>query len=253
MLYRGHALQHGGDRKMAHQVFLEVGADGRAMAHVPELPGCIAVGETRDDAVAAIPAAIQRYLKWLARHDEEAATADSAFEVVEESRGFGPFDPGDKAALFAPDREPVTREEVAERLRLMAFSRQDLLTAVEGLPATALSEEYTEGWSIDTILRHVGGAEIWYVTRVAHDWQPDGYSEHRAAANPIDWLNWSREVAAARLRELSAGERSGVFHPTHYTDYPEETWTARKVLRRFLEHEREHRAQIERLLEAGPR
>ena len=34
--------------------------------------------------------------------------------------------------------------------------------------------------------------------------------------------------------------KTGVFTRADFTSYPTEQWTARKVLRRFLEHEREH-------------
>jgi hypothetical protein len=57
-----------------------------------------------------------------------------------------------------------------------------------------------------------------------------------------------RRTAVERLRLLDENERMGVFYPREWTDHPEEAWTARKMLRRFLEHEREHTAQIQEIL-----
>lgn len=41
-----------------------------------------------------------------------------------------------------------------------------------------------------------------------------------------------------------------VFYPTRWTSHPDEPWTARKALRRFLEHEWEHTGQVREILNA---
>lgn len=235
---------------MAYQVFLEVGADGRAMAHVPALPGCVAVAPTRDEVLTATLAAIERYVGWLVDHGEAVMMQAADIELAAESCGSGPFDPGDKAALLPPDREPVRHEEMTTWFRWMRYSRDDLLGMIRNVPDEVLSESYTEGWSIDTILRHIGGAEVWYVTRIDEDWRFDGYEEHRTSDTAVGWLERTRMAAVARLSRLSATERSCVFCPSAYTHHSDEEWTARKVFRRFLEHEGEHRAQIEANLAA---
>lgn len=237
---------------MKTQVFLEVGADGRTMAHVLHLPGCSVAAKTREGALDAVPTAVQACLGWLRAHGEDAAgeTEEMEVEVAEESRGSGPFDPGDSAALFGPDRKPLLRGELDRLFRLMEYSRDDLLALIVDLPQQVLCEEYTPGWSVEGILRHIGGAEIWYVTRIDQDWQLPGYEEHREKDTALAWLEWTRKSAVRRLGALSAHERSQVFRPSRYTDHPDELWTARKVFRRFLEHEREHTAQIEAILRA---
>ena len=59
-----------------------------------------------------------------------------------------------------------------------------------------------------------------------------------------------RRTAIARLRQLTEAERSQVVYPTAWTRHPDEPWTARKALRRFLEHELEHTAQVREVLAA---
>lgn len=235
---------------MKVQVFLEVGADGRTMAHVLHLPGCSVAAKTREDALDAVPAAIQGYRAWLGAHGEHTDGEAGEIEVTEESREFGPFDPGDSAALFGPDRKRLLWRELDRLFRLMRYSRHDLLALIVDLPQQVLCEEYTPGWSIEGILRHIGGAEIWYVTRIDQDWQLPNYEEHRAEDTALAWLEWTRKASVRRLGTLSAHGRSQVFRPARYTDHPDELWTARKVFRRFLEHEREHTAQIEAILRA---
>jgi uncharacterized damage-inducible protein DinB len=60
-----------------------------------------------------------------------------------------------------------------------------------------------------------------------------------------------REMAVRRLAVLTPEERRATFTRAEYTDHPNEEWTGRKVLRRFVEHEREHLAQITALLDQG--
>ena len=126
-------------------VFLEVAADGRTMAHVLHLPGSSVVASTREAALAAVPAAIQGYRAWLAAHDEATDGEAGEIEVAEERRGFGPFDPGDSAALFGPDRKPLLQGELERLLKLMGYSRRDLLALIVDLPHQVLREEYTPG------------------------------------------------------------------------------------------------------------
>lgn len=236
---------------MKYELFVEIGADGRAMAHVPQLPGCTARGRSREEALEAVPGAISAYLSWLRDHDEDVRVGAIEIETVGEVIGTGPFDPGDAAALFPPDQETLAPGEMARLFRLMEYSRDDLTTLIHGVPADVLTRPYTAGWSVQKILYHIGRAEVWYVSRIAHSWDFTGHKEYGAIGDVTEWLKRTREAAVKRLRDLSAEERSDIFYPSHYTEHPEEAWTARKVFRRFLEHEREHRTQIEAVLEAG--
>ena len=49
-----------------------------------------------------------------------------------------------------------------------------------------------------------------------------------------------RRTVIRRLRQLTDGELSGVYYQRLGTEHLDEPWTARKALRRLLEHEREH-------------
>jgi hypothetical protein len=66
----------------------------------------------------------------------------------------------------------------------------------------------------------------------------------------FEFLEMERRTAITRLQQLTGDERSGLFHPTHWIAHPDETWTARKALRRALEHELEHTAQVREILAA---
>lgn len=234
-----------------YAVCLEEDDGGRCMAHALDLPGCFTRGANRDAALKRMPAAIRGYHAWLRRHGEPAPPEDEHVEVgaVEQVGGSGPFDPGDVAALFALDREPVTPEEMEGRFRLMAYSRADLLALVRDLPDDVLDWQQTpDALSLRCLLRHIGNAEEWYVSRIVPpDTLPPEW-EHDGDRPVFEFLAMERRTALERLRQLTEEQRAGVFHPTRWTDHPEEPWTTRKALRRFLEHEREHVAQAREIL-----
>jgi uncharacterized damage-inducible protein DinB/predicted RNase H-like HicB family nuclease len=239
-----------------YPVYLEIASDGRCMAHVLDLPGCIARALTRDEALNRLPDAIRNYHAWLRRHGEPPLLEEEPIEieVAGESTGFGPFDPRSAAALFPPDREPVTPEEMEHHFRLMAHARADLLNLVHDLPADVLDwQPDAESFSLRRLLRHIGNAEKWYVSRLVPpetlppEWEGD---EHLPV---LEFLEMERRSAVARLRQLTEEERSVVFYPTGWPTHHEEPWTARKALRRFLEHEREHTAQVWEILSARRR
>ncbi len=240
-----------------YDVYLEVGDGGVSMAHVLQLPGCAAGGVSLDDALANVVTAIADYYDWLGRHNDPSLNSRSAItiEMAEITRGLGPFQKGDKAALFGPDREPLSREELETCLRYADYSRLDLLDLTR-----ALSEE-TFDWkpgpddpqahdamTIREILRHVGNAEEWFASRLVH---PDRL--------PVQWrdddqlpifafLAMERRTVTTLLRELTDEEREAITYPDWLTDHPDEPWTARKALRRLLEHEREHTCHIREIL-----
>lgn len=236
-----------------YTVFLETSNDGTTIAHPPDLPGCTIRAANRAQALAGLPQAIARHLAWLRRHGEVAPPADEPIDIAVsgESSGYGPFAPGDMAALLPGEATPITPEEMEPFFRLLHYSRADLLNLIQGLPDDLLDwQPDPSSWSIRRVLRHIGNAEEWYVSRIAApetlpaEWQDD---EHMPVG---EFLDMERRTALDRLRRSSEAERGQVFHPTHWTDHPEEPWTARKVLRRFLEHEREHTEQVRQVLAA---
>ena len=226
-------------------------AESLCLAHITDLPGCTVRTPSRAEALARLPAAIHDHLAWLRYHGEPAPPEDDPIEVevADESHGFGPFNPGDAAALFPPDRVPVSPEEMEAYFRLMGYARAELLALVEGLPDEILDRQQNEeAWTIRRILRHVGNAEEWYVSRLVPTETLPPEWKHDEDLPLLDFLATERRTAVDRLRRLTAEERSAVVYPSHWTNHPDEPWTARKALRRAVEHEREHTAQIQEIL-----
>ncbi len=236
-----------------YAVYLEIADDGRCMAHVLDLPGCIARAPTRDEALNQTPGAIRETHAWLRRHGESAPPEKDPIEieVAGKASGIGPFDRQSAAALFPPDQEPIATEEMEQHFRLLAYTRADLLALVCNLPDDILDwQPDTESFTLRGLLRHVGNAEEWYVSRIVSPETLPPEWEHDENLPIFEFLEMERRTAIARLWQLTEKEQSDVFYPTGWTDHPKEPWTARKVLRRFLEHEREHTAQASDILAA---
>jgi len=224
---------------MPYKIYLRVAKrDGKARACVPDLPGCSAAGMTRDDAIARMPAAIADYLAWLKRHGEPVpARADTTVAVAEEGVGGAAMYPGDTAGLFAADLLPLTDDDIARYLRLMRFSRADLLALVQDLAAHALNwRPGPKEWTIREVLRHVANAEGWYLDRIGL------YTPQPRRRTILARLETVRTYAYQVLSRLTPEQRLLVIQKDG------EPWNARKVFRRFLEHEREHTGQVREVL-----
>ncbi len=67
---------------MKYMVVIEKGENGYG-AYVPDLPGCVAAGETRDEVVELIREAIEFHVEGLKEAGETLPQPSSAVEYVE--------------------------------------------------------------------------------------------------------------------------------------------------------------------------
>jgi len=67
---------------MRYVVVIEEGPSGFG-AHVPDLPGCVACGQTRDETMQLIKEAIEFHLEGLHEHGEPVPPPVSRVEYVE--------------------------------------------------------------------------------------------------------------------------------------------------------------------------
>ncbi len=57
--------------------------DGSWGAHVPDLPGCVAVGESRDEVVALIKEAVEMHIENLIENGEAVPPPSSEIELID--------------------------------------------------------------------------------------------------------------------------------------------------------------------------
>jgi len=125
-------------RKIA--VCLEAGSEGTG-AFVPECPGCWVFGHSPESALVKVRTAIAEWFDWLERHGERVPpqARDFEIEVAEVLRvSYNPVEAGKPEPLFWSEIAPITRKDVVWTLKLMEYSREDLLGLVSNLPNEVL-------------------------------------------------------------------------------------------------------------------
>src|SRR3990172_9217605 len=133
------------------------------------------------------------------------------------------------------DRRPLTELDIERGLKLLAWSRADLLKSVRGLSQETLDAgQPGERWSIANILKHVGGAEWWYLDRLAL-----AFPREEVPSDPFERLEKVRTHLLKTLPGL-AGSRQVV-------GIDGEFWSSRKLLRRAIWHERDHTFHVQKL------
>lgn len=191
------------------------------IAWILMIPGCYASSKTRARAIRNVPAAI---------HAETGITPTGKVIIAEEWRAMpAPGDPTHLMnACFAADREPLTHDDINDGIRRLRDNRRALLRQIE--PDDAWRHE-----EVQPILAHIARAETSYLKAM-------GWSIDVAALPPVPIARLAaiRDQLEAALRRWEGssevGGRSG------------EEWTARKVLRRAIWHERDHTQQIATML-----
>lgn len=152
--------------------------------------------------------------------------------------------------LFWSEMRPVGQWEIERTLRLMRAARTDLLHLMQRVGARVYDYRPPFGpRSIGETLVHIANAEWWYVTRLEIDLPT------RLPKDPIARLARARALVEDAILHLTRERRHGVCQPVRHTAASSRVaslWTARKVLRRFVDHERLHTRWLERALQTMP-
>lgn len=67
---------------MKYAVIIEKGEDGYG-AYVPDLPGCIAAGDTKDEVIKLIQEAIEFHIEGLKKDGQTIPEPSSTIEIIE--------------------------------------------------------------------------------------------------------------------------------------------------------------------------
>lgn len=230
---------------MLFRVGIENNTEGGSIAWVLNHPGCFAHGANSDLAQRNLPAAAQNYLDWISKNDPDPWLTPGDFEVRVEAtwqayqinEDFELVEEGYEInAWFLHDWKPLTEEDIQRGLKMLAWSRADMLEIVKDLSAESLSQRYPEErWSIAGILKHTGGAEWWYLNRLGL-----AFPRPEVPADPFERLEKVRSHLVKVLPDLIASRQ--------VVGIDGEFWSPRKMLRRALWHEKDHTEHIKKLL-----
>jgi hypothetical protein len=227
------------------QVCLEVGPR-TVGAFIPDHPGCWVFGRNQESALRKAKVAVSEWYTWLEAHGEKAETPLTVRTVPNEILHvtYDPAEAGKPEPLFWSEVLPISTKDINRTLRLMEYSRDDLLRLISEFDRGALNwKPKDEPRSVGNCLKHIAIVEWWYVTRLNIDLPGD------FPRNVFQLLHYTRQLAMRSLRRLSKEERTGIFQPRDDPSPICNLWTARKVLRRFVDHERLHANYIRRIVQ----
>ena len=228
-----------------YKIGLENNTEGRSQAWVLGHPGCFAYGVEGPGALQAVPQAIRDYIGWVSSHtaDSWLTTSNIEFRVEETWDCYtidDQYEPAPQGyevnAWFRHDWIPLDSQDIQHGLLLLSWGRQELLNTVTSLSAEILNRSYPEErWSISGILKHIAGAEWWYMDRLGLT-----FPRTEGPDDPFQRL----EIVRAGLVETLPGLAGS----TKVIGVSGEFWSPRKLLRRAVWHEYDHIAHIKKLL-----
>jgi predicted RNase H-like HicB family nuclease len=234
-----------------YALYLESGPKMRTtMVHVIDLLGCFATGHTTEDALDVTPVAIKTYKEFLQKNGEPMdAGAEFTTRVAEHVTQGAWIGYGDPESGFTPDFEPIEPADLATGLKRVSFMQHEMMTLINGLtqdemhtfPANCHRPLYD-------ILLHATETQQHYLTYLVG--KMDALKPARAAltsdpAKIQETYGAYNQILLDRFANLSAEERAeGVPHGKMI-------WTARRALRRLLEHNWEHLLEIRTRLDTG--
>lgn len=232
---------------MLIHVGIENNIEGRSMAWALDYPGCFAYGRDENEALAALPDAIFDHFAWLdsRRGDDNLwqngpghleLNIEDRWDVyiIDENYEFA-AEGYEVNAWFRRDWKPLTSQEIQEGLRILAWGREDLLAMVQGLTPEQMEHKFPgERWDITGILRHIGGAEWWYLDRLG-------------LAFPQDELPRQAFERLAKTRVHLEQVLPSLAGVVQVLGVDGEFWSPRKLLRRAAWHEKDHIQHISSL------
>ncbi len=238
-----------------YKLYLESGhRRKKTMVHVLDLLGCIATGPTTEQALESTPGAILAFQRFLRRHElplddggEVKVEIDVPMETqvaehITEGIWLGN---GDPSIVFQPDLEPLTPEAGELYIQRLEAMRKELAGLVGGLSQDQMeAKPQTKGRSIQAILEHILESEYAYMYAFGRlEGLPAlGSIVKKRQGELLEWMGVVRSAEIERLRSLTWQGRTEPFVHWKYTR------TARKVVRRMLEHQWEHLVELKERL-----
>ncbi|MGH7697332.1 MAG: DinB family protein [Candidatus Dormibacteria bacterium] len=209
------------------------------------LLGCVAVGPTTEEALSQTPAAIAAFLRFQGRHGEtpggEGEISTAVVEHITEGEWLGN---GSPYLTFGPDLLPVDPKELGVLLARFRSLQEELAGwCATQTPAQLDSTPAEPGRTARAVLLHTLGTPGAYLAAAlggapgfsrVHGQAERGQLELPQAFSLVGEMATERAQATSDLERSQVRERSGTRR------------TLRKALRRMLEHDWEHLAELAR-------
>jgi len=203
------------------------------LLYARDYPGAYARGERKEAAIGKIRNEITSYLQWIGK----AAPEDIAVEIVQEKESDLKICDADSDVLFDAERSPLSPEEYEELKALTLKSAADFHALFEGIPEKDKSDLPPRETFYGKVPRtaremydHTKNVNAYYFGEIGVEADNEG------------------TILECRIRGFEALERTPDFqsNPVFDGSYGE-LWSLRKVLRRFVWHDRIHAKAMVRM------
>jgi len=200
---------------------------GYFLAIIPVLPGCVASGKTRDEAIAKARRVFRDYRSLLEAH---GVAIDHWKDIDAEKLPVGELD---DPPLVPGEERPFEEHEVRDFIHQYEASRAAVMALVTKLSPERLEQKPNdETWSVRQALEHMMTTDIALLSRL-EKWPADPLSSYQGVHRLII-------------------QRFSVMEPDDWRDHTimGRRWTTKRVMRRLLEHEFEHYQHIKEIIAA---
>ncbi len=247
------------------KVNLEEG-NGCYYAHTADLLGCFSKAESRSEAIDALLKDVKKYSEWLLSIgvDNEFKTMSKDFlsginelVIIEEVTGIEKLrESHGTSALFKTDKELISEEMFEFYLMIINKLPEELLRIVfqysdEDRNKKIIPEKPT----INEELIDIYNTELFYISRFGEEVEHKFYVAINMTKDELDSLTLLERVVKVRqgavtvLKIYYPKQHEKVFKNKKDTAFPDELWTIKKIIRKFIEYEREKINAIRALVE----
>lgn len=203
------------------------------LLYAVDFVGAYTRGETLEAAVRKMQAEICSYLKWCGKK----AVTSMDIVIIEEKVSELAICDADSDVLFESEKAPLTAEEYIKLKALALKSAQDFLALYDSVPdknATAAPERKTFYGQVprtaNEMYEHTKNVNTYYFAEIAVDADHDG-NIYECRKRGFEALESNPDFLQNTVRKGSYGE----------------DWSLRKVLRRFIWHDRIHARAMYRM------
>ena len=200
---------------------------GYFLAIIPVLPGCVASGKTREEAIAKARRVFRDYRALLEAH---GVATDHWKDIDPDGLPVGELE---SPPLVPGEDQPFEEHEIRDFLHQSEASRAAVIALVTRLSPEELEKRPDDDtWSVRQALEHMMTTDIALLSRL-EKWPADPLSAYQAVHRIIV-------------------QRFSVMEPGDWRDHTimGRRWTTKRVMRRLLEHEFEHYQHIKEIIAA---
>ena len=202
--------------------------DGGYLIYSENFPGAFARGKTRDEALAKFQNEIEQYCRWADIRIGEGSTVEN--KIVQVKKSTLNICDADSDVIFDTEKQPLSLDEYEKLKRLVIKSAEDFKKLYDSIPdkdATCLNERKT----FYGFIPRTAGEMYTHTNNVTNYYA----GEIGVEIKNLDDIAENRVQALKKIEETE-----GYLDNKVYVGSYNEEWSLRKVMRRFIWHDRIH-------------